>query len=233
MSRIFLMGVGALVLTVLGGCSEKAASPGNVLHGNVDDRELKLAFVLSERLSSVLPEEGTSVKKGDLMATLETVRIENDVAVARAAGAVREAQLAVAQALLEKSANGSRAEDVAMVTAGTQAIEAKIKAVRLAFERNRTLVKTRAVPQQTADDFEAEFFSSRMRSVPPRTTWPSSSRATAPKTVRPHGRAWRRPKAPFCRPRRSWPLRNSGSGTRNSMRRRTASCANVCSNRAR
>lgn len=174
MNRIFLMGVGALVLTALGGCVEKAEAPGNVLHGNVDDRERKLAFVLSERLSSVLPEEGTSVKKGDLVATLETVRIENDVAVARAAGAVREAQLAVAQALLEKSENGSRAEDVAMVTAGTQAIEAKIKAAGLSFERNRTLVKTRAVPQ-----------------------------------------------------------RNSGSGTRNSMCRRTASCANVCSNRVR
>lgn len=157
MNRIFLMGVGALVLAALGGCAEKADVQGNVLHGNVDDRELKLAFVLSERLSSVLPEEGTSVKKGDLVATLETVRIENDVAVARAAGAVREAQLAVAKALLEKSENGSRAEDVAMVTAGTQALEAKIKAARLAFERNRTLVKTRAVPQQTADDSEAEF----------------------------------------------------------------------------
>ena len=51
-----------------------AAAP--VLHGNVDTRQLDLAFLISERIAKLVPEEGTLVKKGDLLGELETVRLE-------------------------------------------------------------------------------------------------------------------------------------------------------------
>lgn len=89
------------VLAVCVGCNvaprPAPKSRALVLHGNVDDRELKLAFVISERLARVVPEEGTVVREGDVVATCETVRLENDVAVATAAARVREAELQVSE----------------------------------------------------------------------------------------------------------------------------------------
>ena len=144
----------------LAGCSEsqnRQGEDGIVLHGNVDDREMQLAFVISERLEAVMPEEGETVKKGDIVAKCETVRLENDVAVAEATVQVREAELKAAEALLSKSENGSRKEDIAAVTALKSGIAAKLKAAKLTYERNRRLVETHAVSQQDADNAEAAY----------------------------------------------------------------------------
>ena len=144
----------------LAGCSEsqnRQGEDGIVLHGNVDDREMQLAFVISERLEAVMPEEGETVKKDDIVAKCETVRLENDVAVAEATVKVREAELKAAEAILSKSENGSRKEDIAAVTALKSGIAAKLKAAKLTYERNRRLVETHAVSQQDADNAEAAY----------------------------------------------------------------------------
>ena len=98
---------------------------------------MQLAFVISERLESVMPEEGETLKKGDIVAKCETVRLENDVVVAEATVKVREAELKAAEALLSKSENGSRKEDIAAVTALKSGIAAKLKAAKLTYERKR------------------------------------------------------------------------------------------------
>ena len=81
----------AVAALAFGGCKQE--NEGNILHGNVDDRELELAFVLSERVAKVIPEEEATVRKGDLIAEPETVRIDNEVAVAKAEVATSEALL--------------------------------------------------------------------------------------------------------------------------------------------
>ncbi|SEG75480.1 HlyD family secretion protein [Marinobacterium lutimaris] len=42
------------------------------LYGNVDIRQVSLAFTQSERIDEVLAEEGDQVKKGQLLASLDT-----------------------------------------------------------------------------------------------------------------------------------------------------------------
>ncbi len=128
-----------------------------VLYGNVDDRRLKLSFLISERIAELIPEEGTVVKKGDLVGSLESIRIENDITALKADVAARRAAAAAAQALYEKAKNGSRPEDIAIALGGNAAIQAKIKAAESDFKRQTGLVKLDAVSIQTAETAEAEY----------------------------------------------------------------------------
>jgi len=56
-----------------------------VLYGNVDLRQVDLAFLISERIDSVLVDEGDTVVPGQKLATLETVRLRQAAAAALAA----------------------------------------------------------------------------------------------------------------------------------------------------
>lgn len=76
-------------------------SPDLVLWGNVDQREVDLAFLDSERIAEVLAEEGSAVKKGQVLARLETRRLRDRIAAS-------EAALAAAEAALKRDLNGTR-----------------------------------------------------------------------------------------------------------------------------
>lgn len=54
-----------------------------VLYGNVDLRQVDLAFLISERIDSVLVDEGDTVVPGQKLATLETVRLRQAADEAR------------------------------------------------------------------------------------------------------------------------------------------------------
>jgi len=136
--------------TMLTGCGNGEDS--KFLHGNVDDRELQLSFVLNERLAKVIPEEGTFVKKGELIAQLETVRIDNDIEVAKAQVAVKEAQLMHAQAEMEKSDNGSRPEDIQKSRDLVAALEVKVETARVRMERAESLLPSGGISKQHYDD---------------------------------------------------------------------------------
>ena len=144
---------GAVVMT---GCT-KDQGDGKVLYGNVTDRELQMAFIIPGRIDRIIPEVGTPVKKGDLLATLESARIEEEIAAAKSAVAVAEANVLVAKAQKEKAERGSREEDIASTAAAMNAIAAKARSAKLEKDRTATLVKTGAVPEQEADDAEANY----------------------------------------------------------------------------
>ena len=64
-----------------------------VLYGNVDLRQVDLAFLISERIDSVLVDEGDTVVPGQKLATLETVRLRQAADEARQiAAAARQTQ---------------------------------------------------------------------------------------------------------------------------------------------
>ncbi len=64
-----------------------------VLYGNVDLREIDLAFNNSERIDEVLAAEGDRVRKGQLLARLDTRRLTPQVAEAQANVALDAANL--------------------------------------------------------------------------------------------------------------------------------------------
>lgn len=75
------------------------------LSGNVDLREVSLAFRESDRIADILVDEGDTVKAGDELAHLDTRELT--LAIRKT-----EAQIAAQQATVEKLHNGTRAEEI-------------------------------------------------------------------------------------------------------------------------
>jgi len=119
-----------------------------VLYGNVDIREIDLAFNNSEHIDQLLVQEGDRVLKGQLLARLHRERVQAEANAAEARVAARAAALARLEA-------GSRPEEIRQARANVAAARARLDDAQVTYDRNRTLVKDKVVPQQTLDDAKA------------------------------------------------------------------------------
>lgn len=119
-----------------------------VLTGNVDMRQVSLAFNGSERIEAVLVEEGAHVRQGRVLARLDTSRLAPQVAQA-------EAQLAAQQAALERLRNGNRPEEIAQGRANLEAAQAEALNAKQHHERQVVLVQTSATSQALLDQARA------------------------------------------------------------------------------
>ena len=108
------------------------ASQDLVLYGNVDLRQVALAFNNSDRIADVLVEEGDRVHRGELLASLDTGRLSPQV---EQAAARVEAQRQV----VERLRNGSRPEEIAQARASAESAEADAANVRRTYERRKNL----------------------------------------------------------------------------------------------
>lgn len=132
----------------------EAAAPA--FHGNVDIREVRLAFRVGGRVAEVLKEEGDAVAAGETVARLDARPYEHAVDQARA----QAAQLA---ARLEELENGSRPEEIERARRNMAEAEATLRNARLVFERQRQLVDDGAVARQDFDTARAAFEAARAR----------------------------------------------------------------------
>src|SRR5215813_13084672 len=112
-----------------------------VLYGNVDLRQVQLSFNNSERIATVLVQEGERVRKGQLVARLDTRRLEPQVAQA-------EAQVAAQRQVVQRLHSGSRPEEIAQARANVESAKADAVNARQQYERNRRLVSGQAISQQ-------------------------------------------------------------------------------------
>lgn len=90
-----------------------------VLYGNVDQRQVELAFIDAERVAEVLVEEGDVLEPGQVLARLETRRLRDRIAVL-------EAQVQSAEAALTRLNNGTRPEEIDQARAAVAAAEAEL-----------------------------------------------------------------------------------------------------------
>jgi HlyD family secretion protein len=118
-----------------------------VLHGNVEMREVSVAFTDAGRVTSVLVEEGARVKKGDLIATLDTNRLIPQLAQG-------EAQVAAQMAVVSKLKAGSRPEEIVQAKATATAAQADATNAQLSYERARML-STGGVSSVTQSQLDA------------------------------------------------------------------------------
>ena len=121
------------------------------LYGNVDLRQVDLAFNNSERIAAVLVQEGERVKKGQVLARLDTARIEPQLAQV-------EAQAAAQREVLQRLRNGTRPEEIAQARANVESARADLVNARLQFERLQSAAEIsagRAVRQQDVDNAKA------------------------------------------------------------------------------
>lgn len=116
-----------------------------MLYGNVDIRQVNLAFNGSEHVASMQAQEGDRVSKGQLLATLDTHRLEP--AVARAEAQV-QAQREVVAGLLA----GARPQEIRKARADVNAAAAELRDAESTYQRQRSLATRDIASQQQADD---------------------------------------------------------------------------------
>jgi len=115
------------------------------LYGNIDLRQVELPFNGSERIAAVLAEEGDHVRRGQVLARLDTSRLAP--ALARA-----QAQAAAQEAVVARMRHGSRPEEIAQARANLAQAEADAVNARRNFERQTVLLEGSATSRQNFDD---------------------------------------------------------------------------------
>jgi membrane fusion protein PltH len=118
------------------------------LYGNVDLRQVQLMFNNSERIVAVLVQEGDRVKKGQLLAELDTSRLRPQVNQVKA---MVDAQ----RAAVERLHNGSRPEEIAQARANLEM--AKADAANTKQQYDRIKASGRAVSPQELDSAKAAY----------------------------------------------------------------------------
>lgn len=119
-----------------------------VLYGNVDIRQVELAFNGQERIATMSAREGERVHKGQLLATLDRQRLEYTVAQAKA-------QAAAQQEIVARLEAGSRPEEIRQAKSAVQAAEADANIAERTARRLASLVASSAVSRQQADEAAA------------------------------------------------------------------------------
>jgi HlyD family secretion protein len=127
---------------------EPAKTGQLVLYGNVDLREVNLAFNGNQRIASILVQEGDRVTSGQLLAELETRRLEDAVNQA-------EAQTLQQGEVLKKLEAGSRIEEIRQAEANANKARVDADNAQRTWLRIRDLFHEHAVSKQQADDSEA------------------------------------------------------------------------------
>jgi HlyD family secretion protein len=122
-----------------------------VLYGNIDLRQVQLSFNNSDRIDAVLVQEGDHVKKGQVLARLDTRRLEPQLAQATA-------QAAAQHQVVVRLRNGSRPEEIAQARANVEAAKADLVNAQQQYERLKNAAEIsagRAVRQQDVDAAKA------------------------------------------------------------------------------
>lgn len=120
------------------------------LYGNVDIRQVELAFRVGGRLDVLAVDEGDAVQAGQLLARLDPKPLED--ALRRAT-----AECAMQQAELDKMLVGYRPEDVEQARAALNGQEALLVLARQSLDRVSRLYSQRAVAKKELDSVRATY----------------------------------------------------------------------------
>ncbi len=132
------------------------APPVNILklYGNVDIRQVHLAFHDTGRIKNILVHEGDRVKTGELIAVMEPGRYEANLQKLTN-------ELESRKQVLDRLLAGSRPQEIDQIKARVRADKAKLEDVKLRHDRLSKLAKTQYVSKQELDDATAALKAAR------------------------------------------------------------------------
>ena len=119
------------------------------LYGNVDIREVEMAFRAPGRIERIPVEEGERVEQGELLATLDAGPVEDRIGEA-------DARIAEARADLARLRNGNRPQEIARARAQVAAAQAQLVNARNAYQRREDLVDDGAISRDEWDQTTTE-----------------------------------------------------------------------------
>lgn len=130
--------IGVLVLCILAGgyyayeryeaYQQAEAAKTLTLSGNVDVREVDLAFRESDRIAKVLVEEGDTVKAGQVLATLDDNELKLSIQKT-------QSQIAAQQSNVDKLHNGTRSEEIQQAQSDYDAAKAAADNATATYQR--------------------------------------------------------------------------------------------------
>lgn len=117
-----------------------------VLQGNVDVREVSLAFRQSDRILEMLAEEGDRVQKGQVLARLDTRELELQLQRLNA-------EIAAQQSTVDKLHNGTRPEEIRQAEGNLRQAQAAAEHAAGVYQRKRDIYTSIAgISQQELDN---------------------------------------------------------------------------------
>jgi HlyD family secretion protein len=122
-------------------------SDGITLYGNVDIRQVSLAFNANERVAEMRASEGERVKQGQILGVLVTTTLKLHLAQAQAQSGIQEQALRRLQA-------GSRPQEISQARAGVAAAQAEATKASQQYQRLQAITLStagRAVSRQDLD----------------------------------------------------------------------------------
>jgi len=114
------------------------------LYGNVDIREVQLAFRQPGRLTAMLVDEGARVRAGDRLARLDDRPYRDNYAAVTA-------EVALATAQLEKLNHGNRPQEIQRAQQAVKQAEAQLRKSESDLQRQTGLTSTGAVSQKVLE----------------------------------------------------------------------------------
>ncbi len=130
---------------------EQANTDGPLrLYGNVDIRQVDLAFNAEGKIADIPVEEGDRVGEGELLARLDSAIYEHAVTAA-------EARLAESEARLAELEAGSRPEEIDQAEAAVRRYEARVADARATLARRRRLLENDNVSEAAYDEAQRAY----------------------------------------------------------------------------
>ncbi|WP_252731628.1 HlyD family secretion protein [Psychrosphaera sp. F3M07] len=128
-------------ILLLTGCNSE---PNNIALGTLERERIAHTATVNEVVVDLPIPQGQRVQKGDVL-----VQLDNRLQLALTAKA--SANVAEAQANLEKLRNGARVEDVAAASAKLEGAKAALLESEIGYKRNKNLVEQGLISQATLD----------------------------------------------------------------------------------
>lgn len=117
-------------------------------YGNVDVRTVSLAFRVSGRLDTLNFDEGQTLKKGDVIATIENSIFKENLNQINAQIKLQEIQI-------QKLEKGYRPEEIQKAKAKLSQVKANLDKTNKDFRRAQKLLKTKSISTQSYDSTKA------------------------------------------------------------------------------
>lgn len=127
-----------------------------ILLGNVDVRQVNLAFKVPGRIEKILVEEGDFIKSSQVVALLEQPDFRDDVALS-------QARYEASGARLRQLENGARPQEIAQAKALVEERRATVENARRTLSRRAELADRGFTAHQAHEDAEAALFEAKAR----------------------------------------------------------------------
>lgn len=121
---------------------------GLTLYGNVELRQVSLAFNASDRIIELFVEEGDNVTKGQLLGKLDTRTLKQQIAKA-------QSQIKANEAALFRLKNGSRPQEIKQAQAAVKAAKADVEHKLTLYKRYINIAKAtngKGISKQNLDE---------------------------------------------------------------------------------